>query len=277
MGVSYSADFQSARGEVMRRLFLALSLLAASAGPSFGATISWGSARDTLGPMSISNSGTLVKAFDSAGAGAAVNGTWFAAGGTAGDDIVLSSSPTGGSTFDAFDDNADLGDVGLDDLLRTGDYAQRIGSGGSVSVMLSGLVIGKRYELQIFFMDQRGSWNSPPQGCYRLDPGRMSCNDRTVTLSSGNSSVTLEADPDNNSSTAPFGQFALGVFTADASFQDFVYSGPVVQQVNAWQLRMDPIPEPSAWAMLATGLIAVVWTRRMALGRVRTARISAFP
>jgi hypothetical protein len=254
---------------------MVLALLAVSASSSFGGTISWGSPQDTLGPASVSTSGTLVKAFDSGGDGALVNGTMFAAGATAGDDIVLSAAPTGGSTFYAFDDNADLGDVGLDELLRTGDYAQRIGGGGSVSVVLSGLVVGRQYELQIFFMDQRGSWNSPPQGCFGLDPGGMSCNDRTVTLSSGSSHVTLEADPDNDSSKAPFGQFALGVFTADASFQDFVFSGPVVQQVNAWQLRMDAIPEPSAWVLLATGLIAVVWRRRTlrgpAQGRGRTA------
>jgi hypothetical protein len=260
----------------MRQSFLALALLAASAGPSFGSTIDWGSAHDTLGPISISRWGSPVKAFDSGGAGAVVNGTWFAAGGSAGDDIVLSSAPSGGSTFYAFDDNADLGDAGLDTLLRTGDYAQRIGGGGSVPVMLTGLVIGKRYELQIFFMDQRGSWNSPPQGCYGLDPGGMSCNDRTVTLSSGSSVVTLEADPDNDSATAPFGQFALGVFTADASFQDFVFSGPVVQQVNAWQLRMEPIPEPAAGMLLAAGLAALVWTRRSALRQARAIQSSAW-
>jgi hypothetical protein len=137
--------------------------------------------------------------------------------------------------------------------------------------MLTGPVFGKRYELQIFFMDQRGSWNSPPQGCYRLDPGGMSCNDRTVTLSSGSSFVTLEADPDNDSSTAPFGQFALGLFTAEATFQEFVHSGPVVQQVNAWQLGMDPIPEPSAWTLLAAGLVAVVWRRLAWLEPARSA------
>jgi hypothetical protein len=261
----------------MGKLFMALSVLLASASPSFGGTISWGDARDTLGPTSILKSGTLVKAFDSGGAGAIVNGVWFAAGASAGDDIVLSSAPSGGSTFYAFDDNADLGDAGLDTLLRTGDYAQRIGFGGSVPVMLTGLVIGKRYELQIFFMDQRGSWNSPPFGCYGLDPGGMSCNDRTVTLTSGSSFVTLEADPDNNSSTAPFGQFAVGVFTADATFQDFVFSGPVVQQVNAWQLRMEPIPEPSEWTLLAMGMIAVLWGKRTALGQARAARRSALP
>jgi hypothetical protein len=259
----------------MRRLFIALSLLAASASPAFGVTISWGSAHDTVGPASVSKWGTQVKAFDSGGAGATVNGVWFAEGGTAGDDMVLSSAPYGGSTFYAFDDNADLGDVGLDTLLRTGDYAQRIGGGGSVSVALSGLVVGKRYEVQIFFMDQRGSWNSPPFGCYGLDPGGMSCNDRTVTLSSGSSSVTLEADPDNDSSTAPFGQFALGVFTADATFQEIVFAGSVVEQVNAWQLRMEPIPEPSEWALLAIGLISLVWGKRTALANARAAEPAA--
>jgi PEP-CTERM motif len=245
----------------MRQLILAFSFLAAAASPALATSIYWGGARDTMGPSDISTSGWLVKAFDSGGSGATVNGVTFAAGGTASDDIKLFPN---GSTFDRFDDNADLGDVGLDDLLRTGDYAQRIGSAGAETVSLSGLTIGNRYQLQIFFMDQRGSRNSPPQGCYQLDPGRMSCNDRRVTFSTGDSSVTLEADPDNNSSAAPFGQFLIGTFYADASFQDFVISGSVVQQVNAWQLRFDPIPEPSTWFLFASGLVGVAWMRRTA-------------
>lgn len=243
----------------MQRLLVALSLVVAAAGPVSASTITWGPASDTMGPTAISTSGTLVKAFDSGGAGATVNGTTFAAGGTAGDDVDPSPN---GSTFYAFDDNADLGDVGLDDLLRTGAYAQQIGRPGTEAFSLSGLSIGTQYELQFFFMDQRGSYTSPPFGCKGLDPGGASCNDRAVTFSSGGNSVTLEADPDNNSSTAPFGQFVLGYFTADATSQGFEISGPVVQQVNAWQVRVVPEPESYAMMLVGLGIVGSVVRRR---------------
>jgi hypothetical protein len=231
----------------MQRLLVVLSLLAAAAGPASASTITWGPASDTMGPTAISTTGTLLKAFDSGGAGATVNGVTFAAGETAGDDVIFPRSPYS-SYFYAFDDNADLGDVGLDALLRTGAYAQPIGGPGTEAISISGLSIGTQYELQFFFMDQRGSYNSPPQGC-------RGCNDRTVTFSSGSNSVTLDADPDNDSSAAPFGQFVIGYFTADATSQGFDISGSVVQQVNAWQVRA--IPEPETYALSLLGLAGV--------------------
>jgi hypothetical protein len=206
-----------------------------------------------MGPTAISTTGTLLKAFDSGGAGATVNGITFAAGETAGDDVIFPRSHS--SYFFAYDDNADLGDVGLDALLRTGAYSQNGWVPGTEAISISGLSIGTQYELQFFFMDQRGSYSSPPQGCKGLDPGGASCNDRTVTFSSGSNSVTLEADPDNNSSAAPFGQFVLGYFTADATFQGIEISGPVVQQVNAWQVRV--VPEPETYALALLGLVGV--------------------
>jgi len=245
----------------MQRLLVVLSLLAAPAGPASASTITWGPASDTMGPAAISTTGTLLKAFDSGGAGATVNGVTFAAGETAGDDVIFPRSPYS-SYFYAFDDNADLGDVGLDALLRTGAYAQQIGRPGTEAFSLSGLSIGTQYELQFFFVDQRGSYTSPPFGCKGLDPGGASCNDRTVTFSSGGNSVTLEADPDNNSSTAPFGQFVLGYFTADATSQGFEISGPVVQQVNAWQVRVVPEPESYAMMLVGLGIVGSVVRRR---------------
>lgn len=231
----------------MSRTFAAVVAAAVIAGQANASTITWGLATDTTGPSSVSSTDSLVKAFDSGGTGATVNGVSFASAGAAGDDVYDALSLLSSGSFDRFDNDADLGDAGLDLLLRTGDYVQQL---APVSITLTGLVIGKEYELQVFFMDQRDI-NGPPAGC-------AGCNDRQVTLTSGAGSVTLEADP-GNTSAAPFGQYVLGTFTADATTQAFDLSGPVVQQINAWQLR---VPEPSAIALLAFGAVALSWRMR---------------
>lgn len=230
-------------------------VVAATAGAS---TITWGPATDTTGPSNISTTGTLVKAFDSGGSGVTVNGVLFAAAGGAGDDVFTALSA---GTFTQFDDNADLGDANLDTLLRTGNYLAPLGSPPPTVITLSGLTSGLQYELQLFMMDQRNSPSSPPAGC-------AGCADRTTTLTSGANSVALEADP-GNTAGSPFGQFALGTFTADASTQTFEVTGTCVffgsecslRQVNAWQLRA--VPEPASAALLALGVSLLAWKRRI--------------
>jgi hypothetical protein len=195
-----------------------------------------------------------------------VNGVVFAPAGGVGDDIV---DAIGNAAFDQFDDDANLGDADLDLLLRTANYASANGSLPSsiiTTVVLTGLDVGQAYELQLFFMDQRNSPSSPPNSC-------VGCADRFLTLASGINSVILDADPGNTLST-PFGQFALGTFTADSATQAFDVSGGTLfdpfwgapvsnRQVNAWQLRA--VPEPTTFSLLALGmsLVAVIGRRKM--------------
>jgi PEP-CTERM motif len=234
------------------------------AGQATASTITWGLATNTTGASSISTSGSLVRAFDSGGSGATVNGVVFAPAGSLGDD-VWDSLGAGRFTFGALDDNADLGDAGLDTLLRTADIAGAIGvlpSSIATTVVL-GVEIGVTYEIQLFFMDQRNSSSSPPNGC-------VTCADRYLTLTSGPNVVTLDADP-GNSLAAPFGQFALGTFTADSTSQTFEITGGILfdpfwngplsnRQVNAWQLRV--VPEPGTAVLLGIGISLLSWRRR---------------
>lgn len=212
------------------------------------ATISWSGATDTTSASDISTVGSLVKAFNSGGASTTVNGVTFSTFGTSGDDIYNSFdtvfSPPG--TNNVFDDLADLG--ALDLLLSTANF---LGTpNGTHTIALDGLTAGINYELQLFFTDQRGSITSLPAGC-------VGCNDREVTFTSGANSVTLEADPGNDSA-APYGQFTLGFFTADAASQTFTISGVEVQQVNAWQLRTSAIPVPAAVWLFSSGLVGLI-------------------
>jgi len=218
----------------MHRIAIALILGALIAGQAGASTITWGPATDTTGPSDIANTGTLFKAFNSGGAAVNVNGVAFDKTNAVGDDINFSffSGAAGGGS---------LGNAALLALLDTATYTQLQTPS---PVTLTGLTPGSPYELQLFFMDQRS---------FSVD--------RTVTYSSGGNSVTLEADP-NNASTAPFGQYVIGTFTADATTQGFVITGPIVQQVNAWQLRV--VPEPSSLALLGLGVGLLVLQRRLA-------------
>jgi len=217
-------------------------------------TITWGVVTDTTAASDISTAGSLVKAFNSGGASTTVNGVTFAQFATAGDDIYDSFDaqfPGLVGTNNVFDDQANLGV--LDPLLSTANFLAPVG-GGSTIIKLLGLTTGSQYDLQYFFTDQRGSIFSLPAGC-------VGCNDREVTLTSGSNSVTLEADP-GNASTAPFGQFVIGSFIADNSFQEFIVSGPEVRQVNAWQLRTSEVPVPAAVWLFGTALVGFVGLSR---------------
>lgn len=257
----------------MVRLFVsgalsALSAIFVCASVAQAATVSWGSATNTTGASSVLTTGSIVKAFDSGGSGATVNGVTFLAARGAGDDIgaVLLGS------FDVFDDNADLGDAGLDLLLRTGDYLANVGSLPSAIttlIELTGLQVGKTYQLQLFFMDQRNSPSSPPNSC-------VTCADRQMTFESGANSVTLDADSGNGLG-APFGQYVIGTFIADSTTQGFgirggidfdpFWNAPVsLRQVNAWQLRVlddaAPVPLPASAPLFLLGSALVAVCRR---------------
>jgi len=240
----------------MFRMLTGLGFALLIAANSSAGTISWGPATNTTDLSSISTMGSLVRAFDSGGLGTTVNGVAFAKAGGVGDDVYAA---IGSAIFGGFDGNADLAD--LDALLRTADYVDPPANTSPTVISLTGLASGDLYQIQLFFMDQRGSFSSPRCG---------GCNDRQMTFTSGPNSVTLDADPENTLAS-PFGQYVLGVFTADSSIQAFEVTGvglldsgtPVsLRQVNAWQLRA--VPEPSCVLLLGLVVPYVVRQRRNA-------------
>lgn len=246
--------------------FLVLSAAALVASPTIASTITWGPATDTMSASDVLTTGSLVKAFDSGGLGATVNGVAFATAGNSGDDVY---NAIGSATFGQFDDNADIG--GLDTLMRTANYAAPTQPSPPTIISLTGLVPGTQYQLQFFFMDQRGSPFSPPAGC-------VGCNERTVTFTSASNSVTLAADP-GKTLGAPFGQYVVGTFNADSLTQAFGVTGtgfdisgtPLsLRQVNAWQLRTAPVPIPAAFWLFGSALAGLG-----VIGKKRSARTTA--
>ena len=219
----------------MARILAALFsvvLMAASAGAS---TITWGPATDTTGPSDVSTAGFLVKAVDMAGNAVTVNGVAFQNGNQGGDESPFNGL---GHNFD-FAGGADLGDPDFTELLTTAGWTSVT---GPIDITLTGLTTGVTYDLQFFFMDQRGC-----------------CNNRQFTATSGANQVTLEADPGNGLG-APFGQFTIGTFVADGATQGLSISGVGVTQINAWQLRA--IPEPGSLLLVGSGVALLAQRRR---------------
>lgn len=170
------------------------------------APITWGAAGNVSAASDVSTNGALVEAFNLGGTGVAnavadetVNGVLF----TAKTDLLSNNS-----SLDVFSGSS--GDAGYDNLLGTVDFG-----GGTNLVSLSlgngSLVSGANYEIQVWFNDTRYTNRDTPVGD-----------------GLGNK-VTLNST----------GQFATGVFTADASSQTLTLESPTFgnAHLNAYQIR----------------------------------------
>ena len=201
---------------------------------SHGAVIAWGAATNTTTPGDVSTNGTLIQA-NAEGATATVNTVTFAASNSLGSINV--GQLNGGST----------GDASFDTLLNELSF----GGGTSTTIDLGSFTSGNVYEVQIFYIDQRTT---------------NSFNDRVMTYgsSTGGGTVDLEADP-NNAPSSPFGQYAIGTFTADGTDPDLslATNGFGNAHISAWQVRdITPIPEPASTALLAFASTAMLLRRR---------------
>lgn len=185
-----------------------LFLLLASGLLAQGAEISWNAAQDTAAASDIRTDGSLVMAQNEGGSAVAVNGVPFEAANSLG--MAFSGALEGAIT----------GDTGLDGLLNTLSY----GGGTSTSIDLGTFTPGSVYLVQVFFTDQRSSFN-----------------DRIMRFSSstGTGTVDVEADPDNTTAS-PWGQFASGTFTADGTDPDLILApqGFGNAHITAWQVRL---------------------------------------
>lgn len=127
-------------------------------------------------------------------------------------------------------------------LLQSGVVDSDInGTGGRITLTMSGLSVGTTYTFQW--------WSNDSQPV--LVPG-------STTATSGNS---VALDYNSTNAAGGVGQFAVGTFIADSSTQVITFSNsadwPVV---NAFQLRA--IPEPATAGMLAAGLVCLLARRR---------------
>ena len=172
--------------------------------------VTWGAAQNTSAPGDVSTNGRLVEAINLVGSSlvpgsTTVNGVFFT-----NDDTLLSEA----STDDFLAEDA-TGDDAYDALIGSLDYGG--GPSTSIEVGSGNLIVGARYEIQLWYTDLRG----------------LAAN-FAMTYGDGNgNTVTLDAN------TGGFGQFALGTFTADATTQTLtlVTSGFGNGHLNAYQIR----------------------------------------
>jgi hypothetical protein len=229
-----------------------------------GAIVAWGTPANVAGVGDVSLLGALVEAVNTGIDGnsvpttVAVNGVTFLGWSTAGGSAQVSPgghfsiTAAAGFTHQGFDGfgsfAAPFSNLPTDykTLLRGGNYvSNQLNANdftGAITLAISGLTVGVRYEFQWWTNDSRPFSSGP------------------VIATSGGASVAL--DPNVTNGTGGVGQFATGTFTADAPTQTVVFTttGNANLQ-SAFQLR---IPEPSSALLFATAFAVLggCWRRR---------------
>ena len=204
-----------------------LALVGLLLAPAVGhaAVISWGAAQDTTATTDVLTAGALVSAHaeGSTSVSSTVNGVTFQKANSLG-------SAAGGLLA-----GATTGDTEFDRLLNNVSYG---GGSGTTTIDLGAFTIGKTYYVQVFYTDQRSATN-----------------DRVMRYGSSTGGGTVDLDPDpNNLTSSPWGQFAIGTFTADGTDPDLTLTpqGFGNSHISAWQVR--EVPEPSSISVLLLGL-----------------------
>ena len=222
--------------------------------------VTWGPATTITGGADVSTAGTLVVAHnlgDSTIANTTVNGVTFTKFVTNGPtntvgNVTLSSSGNilGSTNFGEFvGDFPNLLPTSYQKLIESGSVTGGSTPPPAITLTLAGLNAGTQYQFQ---------WWANQSSFFSFDPLAPPPAFPSTTATAGNS-VTL-------SRTGPLagslGQYALGVFTADASGQQvisFVGSNPQTI-LNAFQLRAlsaPAVPEPGSclFGMAMTGVV----------------------
>ena len=209
------------------------------------AAITWGSATAiTTGvgnSSDVSTNGTLVEAFSgrmtaNPAGNNTVNGVPFI--------TTTNLLPNDNTTVNIdFSTSTNSGDAAYDNILSFADFGGGtsttivIGDGdGNSTVTGTGLLeVGKLYEIQVWFVDERVGSET------RAMSYGSSASDSLLTLK---------------------GQFAIGTFTADATTQTLYMETINIAQshINAYQIRL--IPEPSSALLGGLGLLALLRRRR---------------
>jgi hypothetical protein len=184
-----------------------------SGGIAQAANITWGSVSDYSSASDVLNAGALVEAINACGTAnmqsPLINGVQF---------VARTDLMTGDASISFF--FSDTGDSEYNALLNTLDYGS-----GQITVGSGLLEIGKEYQIQLWFLDERGSQDA-----------------RAMQFGDGNGNLSDEVND----------QFVLGTFIADGTSQIITVNGVsgVTPHINAYQIRNlnSPIPTLSTTA-----------------------------
>ncbi len=251
--------------------FSALACSAAICVQARADLITWGAPQNSSAASEVSTAGTLVTARNCFASGFSfsptVNGVTFSAFGPSG------WNNAGSATMNT----STSGDTGYDQMLdgaratSESTLTNPTGWGGIRLDSLGALTVGKTYQIQVWFCDQRPG------------AGSAAINDRLMTLSSatgaatltsgvvsnlgsltqGANSAPLEADPNNTfgAGDTVFGQYVIGTFTRNSASQLWLLvqgSHPTAANtlrphVNAFQIReLPPAPPVSVYCTAGT-------------------------
>ena len=183
------------------------AIFAAFAGNAHAAPIAWGTASTVAGDSDVSTTGTLQYAVHWGGTDATVNGVSFTAPGPS--TVTTSASPGVNSNIGAY--------VGLSaayrDILKGNWYNAK-----NQTTTLNTLTVGQTYQVQIWAAD------------IRYTTGQF------TDIGSG-PSLLISNSSSNNVNVADYGQYAIGVFTADATTQVISFPNTGNGVVNAFMVR----------------------------------------
>lgn len=246
----------------MNRLVTTLALVSTLAASAQADLITWNAPQDATGPSDVRTNGTLVTARNCFASGFSfaptVNGVPFSAFAPSGWNNAASAALNGSSSGDTPYNQL------LDGARATSEatLTNPTGWGGIRLDSLGVLTVGKTYEIQVWYSDQR------------VGAGATALNDRVMSLSSatgaatltsgvvnnlgsltqGPVSVGLEADPNNTfgAGDTVLGQYAVGTFTRASTQQLWLLvqgSHPTAANtlrphVSAFQIRELPPPPP---------------------------------
>lgn len=191
---------------------------------------------------------------------AEVNAAALIAGYT--DNGVTTTHSNGRDTPTAFGDGSFSGNANIQNLLRGGIF-------DAATITLSGLTIGDTYVMQIFTNDARTSGG-------RNNLWQTGFSDGTQNFADSFTAGTHGISNLNNRDSVTFagetsGDSIIGTFVADATTQSFDHQGTRNAfdtnsggqgQINAFQLRVISVPEPSSAALLGLGGLALLQRRR---------------
>ena len=223
---------------------IALALLAACGPATFGSTVTWQSAADVSGNSDVSTLGTLVSAYTlgATSSNITINSVLFTAVNTPtsssgpssvalGSDTITSDSIAGGNFYGAPSSFS----AAYQSLLNAAFFESNNNTADPLVLTLNGLTPGQTYQFETWVNDARTG---------------SGVGGRTETVGAPNDVATLAYQ----TGALGAGQFVLGTFTADSTgSQVMTYTGNADAQINAFQLRAVPVPEPASLGLVAAG------------------------